>query len=623
MKKTISIKALIKAFAFLFIASFAFVFMLTANSMTAYAASYTSLYEMPVGSVGSGNTSCGNWTFSQGVGATTSKPEFEFIVDSVGDTVTLTYNNSSTKYNIDRITIGASVSIATECDLEVILGTQSLHKTLSNNNNITYDFDFTSSTGDVVLKFTATVDSPYPSIPQIQFWVNTVKFYEKTTQYKATITAGTGVKLATVSKYEATSINYTDPSGTAYDIDTTVYGYAQVYPGYDPQSSWVRMGDWLEDNITYTIYRIGSLTIDDDNVDFGTINAIPKQTSIELNANGGSGGGNISVTYGEASSASANGFSLANATFASWNTKADGTGNTYTTALSISDVNELILDEVTVLYAKWAIAENIQAVIDKINLIGDVTLDSENAINTARSAYNALAASEKTSIINYNILEAAEARLEEIKANIKAGDNVKNLIDSIGEVSYPNSGDTITSARNAYNALTNDEQKSRVTNLDILEAAKIEYATLKQDAIDNVVNLINLIGDVEYTAESKELIDEAREAYDLLRDEDKALVANYDKFTTAENKYNDFEHDHNIFVGWMIALAIIGGIIIILGIAYLLLFFVFNKWTKVNDKTVRVFKIGKKDEKIRLMKMNFIIIYRNEDEVFNLKNDIK
>ena len=73
----------------------------------------------------------------------------------------------------------------------------------------------------------------------------------------------------------------------------------------------------------------------------------------------------------------------------------------------------------------------------------------------------------------------------------------------------------------------------------------------------------------------------------------------------------------------MIALGITLGIVLLLCVVYLLMFFVFNSWTKNNDKLIRVFKIGSKDDKVRLMKMNFVVIYKNKEELLKSKNDIQ
>ena len=62
-----------------------------------------------------------------------------------------------------------------------------------------------------------------------------------------------------------------------------------------------------------------------------------------------------------------------------------------------------------------------------------------------------------------------------------------------------------------------------------------------QDAADAVMEKIGAIGEVEYTDESKQKIDDAREAYDDLTDAQKDLVTNYDTLTDAETKYTLLE----------------------------------------------------------------------------------
>lgn len=56
-------------------------------------------------------------------------------------------------------------------------------------------------------------------------------------------------------------------------------------------------------------------------------------------------------------------------------------------------------------------------------------------------------------------------------------------------------------------------------------------------AVENVVTLINAIGEVVYNDASKEKIEAAREAYDKLTEAQKALVDNYQVLTAAEAKY--------------------------------------------------------------------------------------
>lgn len=63
-----------------------------------------------------------------------------------------------------------------------------------------------------------------------------------------------------------------------------------------------------------------------------------------------------------------------------------------------------------------------------------------------------------------------------------------------------------------------------------------DYVAVDQ-AVENVIALINAIGEVSYDDASKKKIDAAREAYDKLTDAQKALVNNYELLTDAEAKY--------------------------------------------------------------------------------------
>ena len=84
-------------------------------------------------------------------------------------------------------------------------------------------------------------------------------------------------------------------------------------------------------------------------------------------------------------------------------------------------------------------------VIEKINAIGEVTLGSEEAITAARAAYEALTEAQQAQVTNYDKLTAAEARLTDLKA-AKA---VDEKIDAIGEVTLE-SESAIDAARAAY-----------------------------------------------------------------------------------------------------------------------------------------------------------------------------
>lgn len=169
-----------------------------------------------------------------------------------------------------------------------------------------------------------------------------------------------------------------------------------------------------------------------------------------------------------------------------------------------------------------------RAVIELIDAIGTVGLDSGDMIRAARNAYDALSESQKKLVTNYKLLPKAEAEYTKLAANI---DQVKNLIDAIGTVTK-DSGEIVEKARKAYDNLTKAE-KPYVTNYDVLTRAETKLSQLKN--ADKVISLIEAIGTV--TKDSGASIDAARKEYDALSSWEKALVTNYAVLTAAERAY--------------------------------------------------------------------------------------
>ena len=180
------------------------------------------------------------------------------------------------------------------------------------------------------------------------------------------------------------------------------------------------------------------------------------------------------------------------------------------------------------------------AVDSLIAEIGDVTLDSKQAIETARAAYDNLTPTQKTYVTKLNTLTAAEAAYKNL-VDQKAADDVMEKINEIGEVTL-DSKTAIEAARAAYNALTPD-QKPLVENYNVLTAAEAELARLEAEAKDKA--------DREAAAQVDEMIERlfpvtrysgpairmARAAYDALTEDQKALVTRYNDLVRAEKEY--------------------------------------------------------------------------------------
>lgn len=130
-------------------------------------------------------------------------------------------------------------------------------------------------------------------------------------------------------------------------------------------------------------------------------------------------------------------------------------------------------------------AENAKAAADvdaKIDAIGEVTLDSKDAIDEARTAYEALNEKAKGYVTKLNVLKAAEEKYELLlqghEEMVKAAEEVERLIANLGEITL-DSKDAVAKARAAYGALSG-EAKALVTNLDVLEAAEAKIKELEE-----------------------------------------------------------------------------------------------------------------------------------------------
>ena len=146
-------------------------------------------------------------------------------------------------------------------------------------------------------------------------------------------------------------------------------------------------------------------------------------------------------------------------------------------------------DKLTAAEARLADLKAAKAVDEKIDAIGEVTLESENAIDAARAAYEALTEAQQAQVTNYDKLTAAEARL----AVLKPAKPVEKLIDAIGEVTLGSESD-IAAARTAYDNLT-EAQQAEVKNYDKLTAAEAAYARLLAEQSKRLQEIYKTTGD--------------------------------------------------------------------------------------------------------------------------------
>ena len=122
----------------------------------------------------------------------------------------------------------------------------------------------------------------------------------------------------------------------------------------------------------------------------------------------------------------------------------------------------------SMLFVACGVDKETQQVIDDINAIGDVTLDSQDTLSDIRKEYNALSEEQQKKVSNYQKFEDAQ--------------NVFNVLQTIYFISdEPTVSDvtSIESATEQYEKLSSD-QKKLITNYDKLVSAQGQVDELKK-----------------------------------------------------------------------------------------------------------------------------------------------
>ena len=163
---------------------------------------------------------------------------------------------------------------------------------------------------------------------------------------------------------------------------------------------------------------------------------------------------------------------------------------------------------------------------------------SDAEIVAAEEAYAALTDAQKTLVTKLDVMTAARSAYDAAQAKM-----VDDLIDAIGNcfVIDPATEAQLVAAEEAYAALT-DAQKALVTKYDTLVQNRKDYdETVAWDngvKADAVKELIAAIGEVTY--DSRAAIEKAEAAYDALTPAQKALVDNYDVLVAARASFDRY-----------------------------------------------------------------------------------
>lgn len=165
-------------------------------------------------------------------------------------------------------------------------------------------------------------------------------------------------------------------------------------------------------------------------------------------------------------------------------------------------------------------AKNVTA---EIKTLTNISKKSDSDIKRVERLYNGLSDTDKKDVKNYDKLQRAREKCDELIAG--------DIVEKIKNLKNDADKKEIDVIKTEYNLLT-DNQKTYVSNYSRLDELINAY-NLK--LIQNVEKLIDSISYVsgEITDSESKAIDEALSAYNLLSDVNKRDVSNYTKLETA------------------------------------------------------------------------------------------
>lgn len=223
-------------------------------------------------------------------------------------------------------------------------------------------------------------------------------------------------------------------------------------------------------------------------------------------------------------------------------------------------------------------AAEVEALIEAIP--AEVTSSDKIAIELARKEYDALTDARKAMVSESAVqkLTAAEAALAEIEATERAAEEVSAMIDALPATITYAAVEAVDAAKAAYDALSEDA-KAMVGNVAVLNAAvataqMLKLAKTQAEQVDALIAALP----AEITLENRAAVEAAREAYNALSADAKALVGSLGTLELAEAAIERLENeqaqtpsdpsvsDGEQFPGWAIAVIVVAGVVIVAGI---------------------------------------------------------
>lgn len=175
------------------------------------------------------------------------------------------------------------------------------------------------------------------------------------------------------------------------------------------------------------------------------------------------------------------------------------------------------------------------SMIDALPEATSLTLSDEDAVSSARAAYEELSEGDQAKVTNLLKLRLAEAIIASLKDSRGATDVIA-LIDALPTEITLAAEDAVKAAEKAYQALSEGERK-KVTNASVLTQARTTLTRLAQEktdaeAVTAVESLIAAIP-LTVTLADEEVIADAASAYEALSASLKERVPSRDRLASA------------------------------------------------------------------------------------------
>lgn len=157
----------------------------------------------------------------------------------------------------------------------------------------------------------------------------------------------------------------------------------------------------------------------------------------------------------------------------------------------------------------WEDSQNVDTTISAISAIGDVSISSEELLNTARTAYDSLSSDKvKGYVTNYAVLTDAEAKYDELFKNYIAtlDEKIANLGD-VEDLTLEKQKE-VKEAKELYDALSASQKKALADGKTVVKAADKMAALEVEALIENIPE--------EVTLKNEKAVKEARAAYNAL-----------------------------------------------------------------------------------------------------------